>query len=443
LEQDVTTIEGVRSVGEQQYPSSSRAWFCIALIFFASLVSWADRAAINLVVGSIRSEFAISNTQIGLLQGPAFGVSYAAGSIIFGVLVDRLGRKGLFLGGMVIWSVGTIVTGLATTFFDALAARIIIGFGEAVINPVAASLICDYFRPERRGTAISIFQLGSALGVGVAFAAGGAILQMVSDGLLLGIPWLGQLHAWRVLFIILGGGGGAILLIFVSRMQEPPRRYQDKAPLGRGAIAYFLSNWKVFPLLWLSYTFVCMADFGFVAWMPTLIEREYGLSNAAAGELIGSGLLISSVLGIACGGLVSDAASRRDGGRSRLIVGIGGAMIAILAAALILIKGLAFPLAALWLVDLSTWAASIAIMVAHHERAAPEHRGKAASLLTITNITLGAGLGPVLVGFFNDGVFQGTEGLSFSIAAMSIPACMLSAALLIFILRSFEPRTSN
>ncbi len=102
----------------------------------------------------IKHDLAISDTQTGIVQGPAFGVFFA----------------------ILLWSAMTIASGLAKTFADLLLARIGVGVGEAALVPAAVSLLSEYFPPERRAMPLSIFTSGISLGLGLSLVLGGPLL---------------------------------------------------------------------------------------------------------------------------------------------------------------------------------------------------------------------------------------------------------------------------
>ena len=137
-----------------------RAWFAVAVLLVSYAVSFLDRQVISLMVGPIKHDLAISDTQIGILQGPAFGVFFAIMGLPLGWLADRLHRVRLIAIAILLWSAMTIASGLSTTFGGLLFARIGVGVGEAALVPAAVSLLSEYFPPERRAMPLSILLPG-------------------------------------------------------------------------------------------------------------------------------------------------------------------------------------------------------------------------------------------------------------------------------------------
>ncbi|MEP0642742.1 MFS transporter, partial [Parasphingorhabdus sp.] len=98
------------------WPRTGTAWWMVSLLFLAGIFSVIDRAILNIVVDPVRLDLGITDVQIGLLQGLAFGVFYAFMGLPMGLLADRTSRKRLLVAGITIWSLATIASGYATSF---------------------------------------------------------------------------------------------------------------------------------------------------------------------------------------------------------------------------------------------------------------------------------------------------------------------------------------
>src|SRR5690348_797262 len=154
------------------YPKRSYAWTVVAILIATAILSYTDRQVLSLLVDPIRHDLGITDREVSYLLGAAFAVVYGVAGIPLGFLADRTSRRNLICGGVVVWSCGTIACGLAHTFGQLFAARIVVGLGEAVLSPAAISLISDYFPPARRGTAVGFFLAGIAIGIGAAILIG-------------------------------------------------------------------------------------------------------------------------------------------------------------------------------------------------------------------------------------------------------------------------------
>ena len=131
-------------------------WYVVGLLTVASLCSGIDRQILALLVDPIKHDLHISDTQMGLLQGLAFGIFYTVAGIPLGWAADRISRRGLLTVGVLAWSAMTAACALTGTFGQLLAARVGVSVGEATLSPTAAPLLIRDIIPQRRfGRAIS------------------------------------------------------------------------------------------------------------------------------------------------------------------------------------------------------------------------------------------------------------------------------------------------
>ena len=128
-------------------------WILLTVYIFNFL----DRQIVNILAEPIKADLGLSDTQLGLLAGPAFAVFYALLGIPIARYADKEGtnRVHLISLALAIWSAMTAVCGLAQNFVQLLFARIGVGVGEAGCTPAAHSLISDSVPPEKRSSAIA------------------------------------------------------------------------------------------------------------------------------------------------------------------------------------------------------------------------------------------------------------------------------------------------
>lgn len=87
----------------------------MAALLLAYALSFVDRQILSLLVEDLRRDLAIGDVEIGLLQGPAFGVFYAVMGLPFGWLADRTHRVRLIAAGLMLWTLATLAGGLANS----------------------------------------------------------------------------------------------------------------------------------------------------------------------------------------------------------------------------------------------------------------------------------------------------------------------------------------
>lgn len=191
------------------------AWFALWILFAINAINFFDRQILGAVGEQVRKEFLLSDASLGLL-GTAFTLLYAFVGVPFGRLADRIGRKNILSVGVFFWSLMTVGSGLAQSFWQIFALRLGIGVGEASCAPAATSLIGDLFPPERRAKALSIFMLGLPVGVALSFAVSGTIAKT---------------YGWRAAFFV-AGIPGLLCAVAVLFVKEPKRGATEVHDIG-------------------------------------------------------------------------------------------------------------------------------------------------------------------------------------------------------------------
>ena len=164
------------SAGANAKPLSIVNWYIVGVLTLAYLFSYIDRQILSLMVGPIRRDLDITDTEFSLLHGLAFAVFYTFLGIPLARLADRANRRNIMAGGVAFWSVATMCCGLASNFFQLFSARIAVGVGEAALSPAAYSTLADLFPRNKLGRAISIYSSGVFLGIGLSLVIGGALI---------------------------------------------------------------------------------------------------------------------------------------------------------------------------------------------------------------------------------------------------------------------------
>jgi MFS family permease len=281
------------------------AWFTVALLLLLNIVALLDRQVISLLVEPIKAELAISDFQIGLLQGFAFALLYCLCAVPIGWAVDRISRRLIIFAGVFIWGTATIACGLAGSFETLLAARIFVGLGEAALAPAAFSILSDLFPRARLALVLSIYSTGSVLGAASALAISATAATTLQDGLHL--PLVGTRSMWQSVLIIVGLPG-LILSFLIFAVPEPPRARTNPAEATFAALRRFAkANARFLTAHMAGFALIISIAYGSLAWLPTILQRTYGLSLTQTGNLLA---LIIGVSGVA-GNLLNGAAVDR------------------------------------------------------------------------------------------------------------------------------------
>lgn len=281
------------------YPSSVRAWVTLSVLVVGVLLAYVDRQILSLLVDPIRVDLGLNDTQIGVLQGPAFALFYAFAALPLGLMIDRYNRRNILIVGVLVWSLATAACGLAVDFWSLFAARVGVAVGEACLIPGVLSLLGDTFSPRRKPTAFAVYMVLVLVGSSLAIAASGAVIDAITAG---GVH-LGTISApWRVAFLCVAIPGPAVALAFAA-LREPQR-----TGVVGGVSTEALDRDRLIILAWLVPGLAC-ASVAFqltLAWFPTVLVRDYGLSGGQAGRLLGLSIALAS-LGV---GLVAALAPR-------------------------------------------------------------------------------------------------------------------------------------
>jgi MFS family permease len=206
-------------------PTAART--ALAVLTAVYVLNYLDRQILSILAEDVKRDLALSDAQLGFLYGTAFAVFYAVFGLPLGRLADTWTRTRLLTGGLGLWSAMTALSGLARSFTQLALARFGVGVGEASANPAAFSLIADYYPPERRATALALYQAGLYVGSGLGLGIGGLVVARW-DGVWGAAAPFG-LHGWQVAFFIVGIPG-LLLAPLVARLVEPERGRLDGVP---------------------------------------------------------------------------------------------------------------------------------------------------------------------------------------------------------------------
>ena len=383
-------------------------WGAVAVLVVAYAVSFIDRQVVGLLVEPLRHDLRISDTQIGLLQGPAFGLFYALAGLPLGWLADRVHRVRLIAFGILAWSAMTALGGLANSFPALFAARMGVGVGEAALVPAAVSLLADLFPPERRALPMSVFTSGVSLGIGLALLLGGVFVAFAANGadrLPVVGPWLAGRHSWQVVFL-LAGCLGLPVAVTVSCLKEPKRSHASPGPEATSEgdlFVYLRANAGLFLPLLGGAGVIYLFTNALPAWAPSLFVREFHWRAADVGVRLGSLVAPAAVCGSILSGATAHALGRRYGVEAPLRVMLIGA--ALLTPIALLGPLSATPGLALASVVAMYFAFSLCFGVATATFVAatpPRLRGRMVALYLLIGNLIGLGFGPVVVGFLLD-----------------------------------------
>jgi MFS family permease len=261
-----------------------------------NLFNYLDRSVMPAVLTDIKTHFALSDGQIGRIN-TIFMLGYFVTSPVFGYFGDRVSRKWLIATGIFVWSLGTVLTGFATSFLLLLAYRVLVGVGEASYATISPSLISDTFPSERRNNALTIFYVAIPVGSALGYIIGGKIAA----------HW-----GWHWAFIWAGLPGLALALVLLP-FQEPVRGQvegtaAEKPKLGDIIKLFRGADYSLVVLGYTAYTFALGA---FAVWGPAFLARVHNVPKETASTFFGTVLVLTGLFGTMAGGFAATAWHKR------------------------------------------------------------------------------------------------------------------------------------
>jgi MFS family permease len=419
-------------------------WYGVCIVSLVTMFGQLDRGIMALLVVSIKRDTGMSDTQISLLMGLAYSMVYMCVGLPMARVSDRARRTFILPGALAVWSLGTALCGLAQSFAAFFVFRGIVGAGEAVKGPTSTSLIADLVPPHRMARAFGIYNIAITVGEAGALILGGLLLGYVATLAPIHVPFIGDLHGWRLVYLIFGLPGIVLALIFVLTLPEPARHGRlraDERSVPIKDVLLFLvrgPSARMFVPLFIAATMSSLYLMGNVAWKPAFYQRTFGLTPAQFGPIAGSINLIMAPVGVVIGSFVVERMGRRwDDAYMRLVLISDLIMIPI---------AIAIPLMPTFGGAVTCQAAlSLMLMVSIPARTAAtqlitpnEMRAQINAVFMFTIGVIGTGLGPYLLAAITDYAFQDETQLRYammSVAAVATPVCAICAA---FALRAYR-----
>jgi len=407
--------------------SPAYAWYVAALLTLTQIVSYLVRFLPSLVLQPIKHALALSDFQVGLLLGPAFVVFYVALGVPLGWLADRVSRRAILAGGIVIWCTMTAAGAAAMSFVPLFLARLGVGFGEASVAPASISLISDYFTRERRARAISLFMSGAFLGAGTTFLFFGPLVRRIESHPSFSLPILGQLEPWRMSFVLVGVPG-LILALLMLTVREP-RRMERTAPGGfSAAFAYIAQRWRAFGTLFIASA--CNLTMGALAfWNVALFKRTWNWDVAQVGVAVGLILFTAGPSGTLLGIFLTNRDLRRGRRDATLRALFLGLVIGVPAYILFpLMPSAALGLVALFFAHVGQAMATAAGPATLMMLTPGQMRAQATAVYYLVISVIAQLIGPPLVGIMTDRMGDPAAlrySVSIEVALIGIPSIVL------------------
>ncbi len=401
--------------------SASKAYrkYVLGLLLVVATFNYADRYMLGVLLPDIKGELGLSDTQIGFITGTAFTIVYAFLGVPIAALADRFSRRKIIALALASWSLMTCLCGLAQSFLQLAAFRVLVGVGESGCTPPSHSLISDYYSRSERASAMAIFGLGSPVGVFIGFLLGG---------------WIAQEAGWRVALFAFGAPGLIVALVLYYTLRDPPRGHAD----GIASTAQAPDMVAAFRTLWAKKTFRHMvlggSMYGLVMvavliWLPSFFVRTHGLEIGTVGTWLAFTNAVPHALGLLAGGVLADKLGKISVRAPVLLCAFAQLAAAPFYSLVLLVE--TPTIAFLWLIVPSfVGVMQGAVLFATIQGVAEVRSRAVAAALMILIINLISGIvGPQLVGAISDLSMQfiGAASLGFSLLIVATTCSLWSA----------------
>ncbi|MBP5288166.1 MAG: MFS transporter [Elusimicrobiales bacterium] len=356
----------------------------LLFVFLISLFNYIDRQVLFAVFPLIKEELALSDVRLGML-GSAFMIVYMCVAPFTGYIGDRIKRPGIIGVSAIVWSIATLAGGLSGNYGQLLAARSIVGIGEAGYGTVSPSYLAEWFPKDRRARILAIYALAIPVGSAIGYILGG---------------WLGGHFGWREAFYIVAVPGILLGIYFLFFRETPEREAEDK----RASLPEYLSLLKnrTFLLICLAESVATFSVGGLAAWMPSFFERTFGLSVAKAGLYFGALTVLGGITGTLAGGWFADRL-RKHTCRAYFITGFFSLVLAApFGIAAVFASSLVWSLAMIFLAEFFVFAYSGPYHAAIVEAVPLEVRSMAFAVEIFIIHALGDAISPVVLGKISD-----------------------------------------
>ena len=412
------------------WPSPARAWWTVAVLTLAYIVSFVDRTILSLLIEPIKADLDLTDTQIGLLQGLAFGLFYAVMGVPLGWLADRASRRRVIAAGAALWCAATAACGLASTFAQLFLARIAVGIGEAALSPAAMSMISDSFPKERRAAPIGTYAAAGGVGAGIALIVAGTVIQLVATQDTLTLPGLGAVARWQAAFVLIGVGG-LVLLPLLATVHEPGRRNESTTAGAEHGILRFVGQHADFMVRhYAAVSIYSIVIYATLYWVPAYFIRVHGWTPGETGVRYGLVLLTFGGGGTVLGSIVAGWLAKRRVACAPIWVTVAGMTFSGPLLAQAAWTGDAWT-ALTWYAPallFMTLPGGTAIQVI--QEAVPNRlRGQASAIYYLTISLVGSTIGPLAVGMLTDRMFEDPLRLGSSLAVVALVVAPATAVL--------------
>ena len=381
-----------------------QAWFAYAMTVSLMIVDYVDRQVIVSMFPYLKAEWGLSDKELGLLVS-VVSITVAIFGIPVAWIADRFSRVKSIVVMAVLWSLACISCMFAQNYAQLLAARAVVGLGEAGYGSVGAAMVATHFPQRLRSGLLGGFFASASLGSVLGVILGGVIAAR----------W-----GWQAAFGIVGIPGFVLALMYLVVRDYKTVNVSGRNPasfgsglVGRGALFKSIFRSRTARWVCIGAAAQLIAVSALWSWLPSYLNRLYGVAPDKAGIQAALVVLAGALGSVVLGAIVDKVGTRRQDGRFVAIAAMSVTTMLVLMFAfgakqlgVVLSQNAQFSLILLggfFATCTVGPAAAIVIDVIH-----PGVRSTGASILSLFQNLFGLALGPVVAGALSDVI--GLEG---------------------------------
>jgi MFS family permease len=414
-------------------------WYVVVMLALVVMLAQIDKNVISLMVQPMKRDLGLSDTQVGLLIGIAFSLTYALVGPPVARIADRGFRRGVVAASLAIWSFATMLFGLAQNFWQMFIGRAVVGGAESASSPASLSMIADVIPRDKLPRAYAIYNTGFMGGGALALIVGGLLLGLFAGMDPVRIPGIGVIRDWQLVFMVLGLPGLLLAAVIMLTVPEPRRRAGHRAqgyPM-REVAGFIWANKRMHGPMLAGVLLNSIQTFGTVAWVPAFYERTYGWGPAQAGPVLGMVNMGAALVGLFGGAwLAEHLGKRRQDANLRVL------FLANFLSIPFIVAGPLMPTAVLALVLGAVGGAIGAMGGAGYnsalQLATPNAmRGQINALYLFCIAAIGGALGPLLVALVTDFIARSEDDLRYVLVGFRLVLAPIDAWLIWLAVRPY------
>jgi MFS family permease len=416
---DATAADTVVTQSKDESASLS-GWLGLGALSLVNIYAVMDRSVFSLLAEPIRRELALSDTQLGLLQGVGLAMIGMLTVYPIAWIADRVDRRWVSAAVIVLWSFAILGCSFSSSFAWLFFFASLVGIGEAARGPISYAMVPDMFSMSQRQLVNSIYAIVSTFGASGGLFLTGLLIAKIDIVRSILPANLAALPDWRLslMFSVAMMPLAVLLTLTLPRRSAGPGIRPVKVVEAKSAanaatkgsndqigVAAFVKKYKRAQFGFYLGLFLLVAGLiGSATFFPVILARDYGQSPLETGSSLASLGLITAAIGFACAAIAIPTLQRRYGANVPMIsLAIASAFCAIIQLMIPMAESLV-QLYVLW--GLQGVGLTVGTMTAPTviQNMSPRHlRARMLSFITVTGLCA-VGLGTVAVGAVSDGL---------------------------------------